>query len=207
MSIWRTVPTRAETKAATRQAILDAAAEVFAAEGFGGASVRRIAQVAGHTTGALFAHFPTKEAVFLALLEDRYDRKLSAVTETLAQGGLSGLSDRFSHLGQLEPDEDLLATEFWLYAARRPEVSQRLSDVQARLRSGVAVLVSANVPGLSAVDAERVATAILAIGDGLGTQARLHPAAVDPHLFGDCVRAVVAGLTDRRETRASPSRR
>ncbi len=63
--------TRAETKAQTRQRLLDAAAHVFAREGFAGASVDEIAGVAGFTTGALYSNFATKEELFLELLAHR----------------------------------------------------------------------------------------------------------------------------------------
>jgi AcrR family transcriptional regulator len=51
-----------------RALILDAAREVFAAEGLEGASVRAIATQAGYTPAALYFHFDSKEAIYAELL-------------------------------------------------------------------------------------------------------------------------------------------
>ena len=50
------------------QAILAAALEIFAAEGFRGATLDRIARGAGLSKPNLLYYFPSKEAVYLALL-------------------------------------------------------------------------------------------------------------------------------------------
>src|SRR6476620_11683152 len=45
----------------TRDALLDAAATVFAERGFQGASLDEIAATAGYTRGAIYKHFADKE--------------------------------------------------------------------------------------------------------------------------------------------------
>ena len=54
---------------ASRDRILDAAAELFARNGLAGAGVREIAQAAGLTPASLYNHFPSKEALYAAVLE------------------------------------------------------------------------------------------------------------------------------------------
>ena len=51
-----------------RRAILAAAQEVFAAHGLEGATMRAIAGQAGYVAGAIYAYFPTREAILAALL-------------------------------------------------------------------------------------------------------------------------------------------
>jgi len=52
--------------------IIDGARKVFLADGFDGASMNDIARVAGVSKGTIYAYFPSKEALFSALvLEDR----------------------------------------------------------------------------------------------------------------------------------------
>lgn len=58
----------AETKAATRQQILDAAQTLFADKGFEATTTRDIAQAAKIATGTLFNYFPTKEAIVTCLV-------------------------------------------------------------------------------------------------------------------------------------------
>src|SRR4051794_6130191 len=52
-----------------RALILDAAREVFAAEGLEGASLRAVATRAGYTPAALYFHFPSKEAIYADVLQ------------------------------------------------------------------------------------------------------------------------------------------
>src|SRR2546423_10413157 len=64
--------TREQSKAHTRERLLEAARSVFASSGFHGASVEEIAATAGFSTGALYSNFDGKEDLFLALLEREY---------------------------------------------------------------------------------------------------------------------------------------
>jgi AcrR family transcriptional regulator len=57
----------AETKAATRQRILEAAARLFTAKGFEASTTRDIADAAGIASGTLFNYFATKEAMLASL--------------------------------------------------------------------------------------------------------------------------------------------
>ena len=56
--------TRDQRKARTRERLLDAATRVFAAKGYRGAAVDDVAEEAGLTKGAVYAHFRTKEALY-----------------------------------------------------------------------------------------------------------------------------------------------
>lgn len=61
---------QAERRTATRAAILTASADLFGAQGFAATSVDQIAAAAGVAKGAVYHHFPTKEAVFEAVFEE-----------------------------------------------------------------------------------------------------------------------------------------
>jgi AcrR family transcriptional regulator len=58
------------TKAANRAAILDAAREVFAEQGYEAASVRDIIRHTDLASGTFYNYFPDKDAIFLALIEE-----------------------------------------------------------------------------------------------------------------------------------------
>src|SRR6187399_853094 len=52
--------------------ILDAAESLILTHGYNGTSMRDIAKTAGYrSVAALYNHFPDKEAIFIALLQDR----------------------------------------------------------------------------------------------------------------------------------------
>lgn len=63
--------TQEERKQETRQLLLESAAKTFAQLGFHGASVDKIAEFAGFSKGAVYAHFQSKEELFLAILEQQ----------------------------------------------------------------------------------------------------------------------------------------
>ncbi|WP_336853035.1 TetR/AcrR family transcriptional regulator [Sinomonas albida] len=71
---------RSEAKAVRRQALLDAAAGLFAAQGFAGVSLDDLGAAAGVSGPAIYRHFAGKQAVLGALLV--------GVSEELLAGGL-----------------------------------------------------------------------------------------------------------------------
>src|SRR5580698_518143 len=72
----------------TRQSILDAALELFAARGYFGTSLRDIAGVVGIRESALYNYFPGKEKLFEALLladrESKTERLTAAIDAPVA---------------------------------------------------------------------------------------------------------------------------
>jgi AcrR family transcriptional regulator len=75
-----------QTKAATRQAILDGAQRLFADKGFDSTTTRDIARAAGIASGTLFNYFSTKEAI-LAHLAGQAGAQ--AADEVLRRGGVA----------------------------------------------------------------------------------------------------------------------
>ena len=61
---------RERTKAANRAAILAAAREVFAEEGYGAASVSDIVRRTDLASGTFYNYFPDKDAIFVALISE-----------------------------------------------------------------------------------------------------------------------------------------
>jgi TetR/AcrR family transcriptional repressor of mexJK operon len=62
-----------------RAQIMAGAVEVFASEGYEGASMSRIAQVAGVSKGTLYNYFDSKAALFAAFVNEVCDLKISAL--------------------------------------------------------------------------------------------------------------------------------
>ena len=54
-----------------RQSLIEAARRVFAEHGFRGATTRQIAAAAGVTEALIFQHFPHKDALYAAILDER----------------------------------------------------------------------------------------------------------------------------------------
>src|SRR5215213_3400663 len=57
---------------AVRRAILDAARELFVAEGFENVSIRKIAERIEYSPAAIYGYFPSKDDIFFALAEEGF---------------------------------------------------------------------------------------------------------------------------------------
>jgi TetR/AcrR family transcriptional regulator len=64
-----------------RKAILEAALQVFSAHGFRGSTIDRIAERAGLSKPNLLYYFPSKDAIYLAVLEDTLEEWLRPLRE------------------------------------------------------------------------------------------------------------------------------
>ncbi|MFG2114733.1 ScbR family autoregulator-binding transcription factor [Streptomyces sp. NPDC048718] len=73
----------------TREEILRAAAEVFDERGYNGAGMREIMNRAGVTLGAVYFHFPNKEALALAVMR----AQPTSIVPALESQGLQRLVD------------------------------------------------------------------------------------------------------------------
>lgn len=106
-----------ETKAArTRRRILDASAHEFAQHGYGGASLRRIADAAGLKVGSLAFHFPTKDDLVAATLQDGVDSARTALEAALSTLPDDATAEEFlraavnGHLEALHASDDRAAS-------------------------------------------------------------------------------------------------
>ncbi|MFB8385516.1 TetR/AcrR family transcriptional regulator [Microbacterium sp. NPDC055910] len=79
---------------ATRQKLLDAAAQVFAEVGVDAASVEVICERAGFSRGAFYSNFETKDELMLALTERVAEQKIDLVTARIAE--LSETGEQFT---------------------------------------------------------------------------------------------------------------
>ena len=91
---------REEKSERSRRGVLDAALHLFSRQGFRSTTVREIADRAGVSVGNVYHHFPDKQAIFRALI-DEY-RELSATTRhpfTRVLAGATLFPDNIEALG------------------------------------------------------------------------------------------------------------
>ena len=77
-----TAELRPDSESPKRQLVLDAAAELFMAQGYGAVSMDAIARAAGVSKATLYAHFSSKEQLFARIIGDACRQKI-AVAEFL----------------------------------------------------------------------------------------------------------------------------
>ena len=173
-------------RAMTRHHLLEAAAVVFARDGFHGASLDDVAAAAGFTKGAVYSNFKNKEDLFLALLEDRMDKEAAAVSQELDLQTDLAPDEQLSRLRALiEPnwnDEWMaLYLEFVLYARRNPQARAKLT-ASARRQHDIVVRMFeeqyAKIGVATPFPAPVMADFSIALFDGLGLSRLANPETV-----------------------------
>ncbi|MEU9397013.1 helix-turn-helix domain-containing protein [Streptomyces sp. NPDC048324] len=98
---------RERKKAATRQAIADAALHLFLERGYDDVSIREIADAADVSTTTLFKHFPGKEALVFDRQDEMKARQLAAVRDRPhGQSIPAALREHALQHRQLRADDD-----------------------------------------------------------------------------------------------------
>ena len=93
---------------AVARAILDAARELFVAEGYQNVSIRKIAEKIEYSPAAIYGYFPSKDDIFLALAEEGF-RLLFAceqgsVREPASLEGIRSGFQRFYEFSKTHPE-------------------------------------------------------------------------------------------------------
>ncbi|MBO0808584.1 MAG: TetR/AcrR family transcriptional regulator [Actinobacteria bacterium] len=96
---------------ATRAQLVDVATRLFAAHGYDGTSIQAVLAESGVSRGALYHHFPGKDALFLAALEE--------VGNRVAVQGAEAARDAADPVAELRA-----GALTWIRAARDPVVRQ-----------------------------------------------------------------------------------
>ena len=158
-----------------RTAIVKATCDVIAADGLEAATMRRIAERAGSTTGLVTHYFESKRAVLIGALRHVHraagDRMLAAIHEAAPEQRLRVVIEQALPLDQQRLEEWRVWLAFWAKAAVDPElgVEHRARYVEwTQLLEHLLEESDCNVP--VAVDG------LIALIDGLGIRAALDPA-------------------------------
>ncbi len=124
---------------ATQEKLILAAETIFIRDGFANAKLEDIAEHAGYTRGAIYAHYKSKEDLFLALLEQRVTANIAVFRKFFDKPlpPAERLEKFRSMLLRLLCDRSwsILSLEFKLFALRQPRVKARLRKIQTTLHS------------------------------------------------------------------------
>ena len=91
--------TREEKSERSRRLVLDTALDLFAHQGYRATTMRDIADRAGVSTGNVYHHFPDKEAIFRALLDEYLDITRSPRFPYTRVLGTASFPDNIEQLG------------------------------------------------------------------------------------------------------------
>jgi AcrR family transcriptional regulator len=194
---------RSARKAATRAKLLQAAATVYAAHGFAGATLDDVAEEAGLTKGALYGHFGSKNNLLVALMEEYLAAEIAEQValfdrdETTWKRPLAG-SDQWMNELDGSPEAFRLLIEFWLIAGRDEQLRERFAAGLEALRVTFAQFaaesrVDAGLEG-SPQAARHFANVMLGLSMGLGLIRVADREHLSPGLLGTAMSVLIRAV-------------
>ena len=189
----------------THSRLLQAALACFAEQGYDATGVAEICLRAGVSKGAFYHHFPSKQAVFVALLDDwlgRLDAQMAVQRRSVssADDGLRVMSAMFQQVFQDASGKLPMFLEFWSKAARDPVIWQATMAPFRRYEQLFSGLVETGIAegSFRPIDAPTAARTLVALAVGMLLQSVLDPAAADWSLVAaDGVGLMMDGLVKR----------
>lgn len=136
-----------ERRARTIRLLADEAARSLASRGYEGTTLEAVAAAVGLSKGAVYAHFPTKLDLFLAVLDEALveaDRRIRLAADALAGGADVSTAAAAYFRGAATDIHTGLMAEAWRLAATEPAV---LARVQQHRDQRLSVLAAAAVDG------------------------------------------------------------
>ncbi|MFF2009090.1 TetR/AcrR family transcriptional regulator [Streptomyces sp. NPDC058195] len=171
-----------------RAEIVRAALEVIAERGYRGASLSAVAERVGLSQQGLLHYFPTKEALLLAVLEERdqWDTGGCAGSDGVWPVALLASLVEYNAMrpGIVQTFSALLGESVTEGHPAREFFTRRYTQVRASMAAILRAEFGERLPG--GLSPERAAPLLVAVLDGLQYQWLLDPEAVDmPSAFGD----------------------
>ncbi|MCR4405677.1 MAG: TetR/AcrR family transcriptional regulator [Anaerolineae bacterium] len=170
----------------TRSRILTAAQESFARYGYDATGVAEICRLANVSKGAFYHHFPSKQAVFLELL-NRWLAELDTQLETVRASaetvpeGLVRMAGMARLVFQAADGQLPIFLEFWTKAAHDPAVWQAMIAHYRRYQAFFADMIKAGIAEgtILPIEPETTAQVIVSLAVGLVLQGLLDPHGAD----------------------------
>jgi len=189
----------------TRIHILGAASHLFSESGYDAASVAEICTAAGVSKGAFYYHFPSKQALFLALLET-WLQGLDAAFEKIQQEAVSvpqALQAMAQMAGNVLQSSDTslpIILEFWMQAYRDPAIWEASIAPYRRYQNYFSSMLQRGIQEgtLHPVDPQIAARVTVSLGMGLLLQALFDTESTPwEKVVRQCVDLLLNGLSRR----------
>lgn len=161
----------------------------------------RVAQEAGYTKGAFYAHFKSKEELFLVMLDERFSAEIERLDRMLAGEREPGEEARdaardFIGFVHRDPAWPKLYFEFAAYAARNEGFRRQLVTRQRALRERIVEIYrrwSADFPAQAPLPLADIAAMTFAMADGFLLD-QLIDSELDDELYATMLAVFFRGL-------------
>ncbi|RVU28007.1 TetR/AcrR family transcriptional regulator [Streptomyces antnestii] len=190
--------------AAKRAELLKAATTVIARDGYANASLRKVAQQAGCTTGAVTYYFANKEDLVAALAESRFDRYDAMLEAARAEPGVKKLFERWLELTTGDPEFWPVMSQLFAHARYEPGFAALIERRYARFREVyTSILARGQEQGTVRADipADLLADQLSAMGDGWMMMFPFEPERFTPARVKALLDAAITLITPAPTTR------
>lgn len=169
---------REASQAQTRARLIDTAQQLFVARGYGGTSIRDIAEQAGYSQGAFYSNFSGKEEVLLEFLRRHMAAEaalLAGLTDSAGRSPeqlLAALEDWAATLNQ-DTDWCMLSIELQLHARRSAAFAAEYQRVWDEHRAALGAVIGklfAYLGRRPPAEPADLAAAFMALAHGLALQ-------------------------------------
>ncbi len=170
----------------TRRRILSAAVGLFATQGYNASGVAEICRAAGVSKGAFYHHFPGKQDLFVAVLEDWLAgldaefARIRGVSGSVTESLLAMTSMMAAVFSQAEGQLPMFL-EFWVQAMRNPEIESLVIAPYRRYRQFFAGIIQQGIDQgeFADMDADMAAGMLVSMAVGYIVQGLGDPNGMD----------------------------
>jgi AcrR family transcriptional regulator len=166
----------------TRNKIFEAANQLFSKTGYDATGVAEICQAAGVSKGAFYHHFPTKQAVFMEILNSYLNgldtgfnlmrQEIHDIPQVILQ-----MAEMVGSIFQTADIHLPIFLEFWTQAKHDPQVWEATITPYHRYQSYFAEMIQEgiNEGSLQLVDAQLAARVLVSLAVGMLMQSLFDP--------------------------------
>ena len=205
--------TREESRAQTRERLVETAQQLFVSNGYGGASIRDIADKAGYSQGAFYSNFSSKEDVLLELLRRHMEAEATQLFKVMGneqQEPGQMLAELEAWASTLNHDADwcMLSIELQLHANRSRSFAAEYQKVWNKHRSelgGVIGQLFGKLGRTPPAAPDELAAAFMALSHGLALQRISTRPDPSGRLIMVFLRGLIAGAEDLGTAAAAPA--
>ncbi len=166
----------------TRSHILEAATHLFSKTGYDATGVAEICQAAGVSKGAFYHHFPTKQAVFMELLNtylNGIDTGFNLMRQEIhnVPRAILQMADMVGSVFQTADIHLPIFLEFWTQANHDPHIWEAAIAPYRRYQSYFAIMIQEGIDEgtLQPVDAQLAARVLVSLAIGMLMQSLFDP--------------------------------
>ena len=126
--------------------IIDAAIKEFSSKGYNAANINTIAKNANISIGSMYSYFPSKEALFLTIVDTGYELLQKALNEVVTRPGT--IFDKFEHMLRVSIN----------YSKAYPHLNQIYLEISTEGLSHLATQLSLKMEKITTVTYEALLT-------------------------------------------------